>query len=191
MEHVEVEQKYALPDPAALVHRLTELDAVPLGENQQVDTYFNAPHRDFLAADIVSEWLRLRTETGQDTPATASINFKRWLPLGAPEATHCDEFESVLSDVDAVRKLLHALGFTEMVTVNKTRVQWRLGDVIVAMDTVAGLGSFVELEYAGEAASVTEATDALEESVSKIDVELGARHRQGYPHLLLDRQRPR
>jgi adenylate cyclase class IV len=57
------------------------------------------------------------------------------------------------------------------------------------MDTVADLGSFVELEYAGHAASVAEATDALEASVSKIDVKLGARHRQGYPHLLLERQR--
>ena len=76
-----------------------------------------------------------------------SINFKRWLPLGAAEATHCDEFESGV-DSEAVRKLLDALGFTQMITVDKIRRQWRLGDVIVAMDIVAGLGSFMEVEYA-------------------------------------------
>jgi len=189
VKHIEVEVKYSLPDPAVLVERLTELDAIPLGEHRQVDTYFNAPDRDFLAAEIVSEWLRLRTETGHGTPVRASVNFKRWLPLGSPEPTHCDEFESSVSDVDAVRKLLEALGCTEMVIVDKTRREWRLGDVIVAVDTVAGLGSFVELEYAGDALTVHDATRALEVSVSRIDAGLGTRHRRGYPHMLLDRKR--
>ena len=83
MKHIEVEVKYALPDPASLIERLAELDAVPLGEDRQVDTYFNAPHRDFLAGEIVSEWLRLRAETGDHSADRASINFKRWLPLDA------------------------------------------------------------------------------------------------------------
>ena len=189
MKHIEVEVKYSLPDPAGLIQRLTELDAVALGEHRQVDTYFNAPDRDFLAAEIVSEWLRLRSESGYGTPARTSVNFKRWLPLGSLEPTHCDEFESAVSDVDALRKLLEALGCTEMVIVDKTRREWRLGDVIVALDTVSGLGSFVELEYAGDALTVHEATQALEASVSKIDAALGTRHRRGYPHMLLDRER--
>lgn len=188
MKHIEVELKYSLPDPAVLVKRLTELDAVPLGEHRQVDTYFNAPARDFLAADIVSEWLRIRTETVHGTPARASVNFKRWLPLGSPEATHCDEFESAVSDQDAVRKLLEALGCTEMVIVDKTRREWRLGDTIVAVDTVARLGSFAELEYAGDAPTVHEAAQALEASVTKIGVGLGTRHRCGYPYMILDRE---
>jgi adenylate cyclase class 2 len=56
---------------------------MPLGEDRQIDTYFNAPHRDFLAGEIASEWLRLRTETSDHTAERTSINFKRWLPLGA------------------------------------------------------------------------------------------------------------
>ena len=189
MKHIEVEVKYSLPDPAALVQRLTELDAAPFGERRQVDTYFNAPGRDFLAADIVSEWLRIRTETGHGTSARTYVNFKRWLPLGSPEPTHCDEFESAVSDVDAVRKLLEALGCTEMIIVDKTRREWRLGDVIVAVDAVAGLGSFVELEYAGDALTVHDATQALEACLNKIGVGLGTRHRCGYPYMLLDRER--
>jgi adenylate cyclase class 2 len=188
MKHVEVEVKYSLPDPASLIERLAELEAVPLGEDRQVDTYFNAPHRDFLAGEIVSEWLRLRAETGDHSADRTSINFKRWLPLGAAEATHCDEFESGITDSEAVRKLLDALGFTEMITVDKLRRQWRLGDVIVAMDIVAGLGSFMEVEYAGNAQSVDEAARAVEASVSEIDVKLGDRDRRGYPYLLLNRQ---
>jgi adenylate cyclase, class 2 len=111
-----------------------------------------------------------------------------WWPSTSPSPTHCDEFESAVSDVDAVRKLLEALGCTQMIIVDKTRREWRLGDVIVAVDTVAGLGSFVELEYAGDALTVRDATQALEASLNKIGVGLGTRHRRGYPHMLLDRE---
>ena len=75
-----------------------------------------------------------------------------------------------------------------MITVDKIRRQWRLGDVIVAMDIVAGLGSFMEVEYAGNAQSVDEAARAVETSVSEIDIKLGDRDRRGYPYLLLNRQ---
>ena len=187
MKHVEVEVKYSLPDPDSLVQRLAELDAVPLGEDRQVDTYFNAPHRDFLAGEIVSEWLRLRTETGTRSAERTSINFKRWLPLGAAQATHADEFESGVTDSEAVRKLLEALGFTEIITVDKIRCQWQLADVIVAMDTVTGLGSYMEIEYAGDAETVDEAARAVEASVNQIDIKLGDQDKRGYPYLLLHR----
>jgi adenylate cyclase class 2 len=187
MKHIEVEVKYSLPDPESLIRRLADLDAVPLGQDRQVDTYFNAPHRDFLAGEIVSEWLRLRTETSDRTAERSSINFKRWLPLGAAEATHADEFESGITDREAVRKLLDALGYTEIITVDKIRRQWRLSDVIVAMDTVASLGSFIEVEYAGDAQTVDEAADAVHAAVSEIDVKLGDRDRRGYPYMLLNR----
>jgi adenylate cyclase class 2 len=76
MKHTEVELKFALPDHAALANRLSELGAEPLGEDRQIDTYFNAPHRDFLAPDVVSEWLRLRSQTRDGSHARTSINFK-------------------------------------------------------------------------------------------------------------------
>lgn len=136
----------------------------------------------------MSEWLRLRTETADHTADRNSINFKRWLPLGAAEATHADEFESGITDKEAVRKLLDALGYTEIITVDKIRRQWQLAGVIVAMDTVAGLGSFIEVEYAGDAQTVNEAVDAVHAAVSEIDVKLGDRDRRGYPYMLLNRQ---
>jgi adenylate cyclase class 2 len=56
------------------------------------------------------------------------------------------------------------------------------------MDTVAGLGSFIEVEYAGDAQTVNEAVDAVHAAVSEIDVKLGDRDRRGYPYMLLNRQ---
>lgn len=193
MKNTEVEIKHTLPDPDELRRRLHELDAISLGETRQVDLYFNAPHTDFLAADVVSEWLRLRTETTTSdeagTTGKASINFKRWHPVGAVKATHCDEYETGVDNAETLHHLLKALGYTEMVTVDKTRAQWRLPEVTVAVDTVANLGSFVEFEYDGDAATVEEATAALRATIDKIGVKLGGRDRRGYPYILLGRKR--
>jgi len=187
MQYTEVEVKYSLPDPAALARRMTELAAPLLGEYRQIDTYFNTRGRDFLASDIVSEWLRLRTETIPGSPAHSSINFKRWLPLGSREPSHCDEYESAVADVDAVRLLLEALGCTAMITVDKTRREWCLDDVKIALDTVNGLGDFIELEYAGDAPTVPEAAEVLSETITRLGMPFGQQHRCGYPHMLMDR----
>ena len=160
-----------------------ELGARKLDEKRQVDTYFNAPHRDFLEGQVVSEWLRIRDEGG----GRCSINFKRWHPVGAIESTHCEEYESSVGDDKALFKLLEALDFREMVTVDKTRERWQLDDVEVAIDQLADIGTFVELEFTGQSANVEQARNRLQEMVRRIGVELGERDGRGYPYMLLGR----
>jgi adenylate cyclase, class 2 len=185
MQYTEVEKKFRIDDPDTLRARLREMGARSSGTFHQVDQYYNPPHRDFLQPPIVSEWLRLRDQDG-----TTSINYKRWLPLGAERQTHCDEFESALADGEAVRRLLEALDFKEMVTVTKTREEFLLDDrLTIALDSVVGLGSFVEFEYRGHADSVERAHEELSQLIDELGVELGERDRRGYPYQLLGRQR--
>ncbi|HEY1835486.1 MAG TPA: class IV adenylate cyclase [Candidatus Saccharimonadales bacterium] len=184
MKHIEVEQKFHLQNHAELRDRLKKADAKRLRIEHQVDTYYNAPHRDFLAEPNVSEWLRLREEKD-----TSSITYKRWLPLKAKVKTHCDEFESELSDGEAMRKLLEALYFTELIVVDKRREEWQLTDVIIALDTIKDLGSFVEFEYHGDAKTVNEAHRRIEQCIAKLDAKLGDTH-TGYPHQLIAKRRP-
>lgn len=189
MRFTEVEQKYALPDPDALRKRLLELDAEnkPGSPARQVDTYYNAPHRDFLKPAVISEWLRIRRDA-----RGASINFKLWHPVGEVIKTHADEYESTVSDPEAVRHILEALGFTEMVTVDKTREEFVfMSDgppVVVAIDTIEGFGSFVEFEYHGDASTPQEATAELDLFLSDLGVKLGERVNRGYPHMMLGRE---
>lgn len=182
MKHIEVEQKYRLlSDPAALKAALIERDAEPGRPSHQIDTYYNAPHRDFLAPEHISEWLRVRVEDG-----TSSLNFKRWHPIEAAVKTHCDEFESTLSDAEAVQKLLDALDFTHLTTVDKVREEWHCQGIAVAFDTVAGLGTFIEFEYKdGDATTVAQATEILDAFIADLGATLGDRIHAGYPHLAL------
>jgi adenylate cyclase, class 2 len=182
VQYIEVEKKFALPDPSALKARLDELGAKPSEPTRQVDAYYNAPHKDFLAPEAISEWLRVRTDE-----RGSSINFKRWHPIAALVKTHADEYESAVSDVEAVRKLLEALDFRPLVTVDKTREEWTLRDIEVVFDHVKDAGDFVEFEFKGDAASVEDATARLEEFIASLEVELGEAISRGYPHILLGR----
>ncbi|GLY29835.1 class IV adenylate cyclase [Kineosporia sp. NBRC 101731] len=182
MDYIEVEKKFILPNAEKLRARLAATGAQPSDPVQQIDAYYNAPHRDFTAADTIDEWLRLRT-----SKRGASLNYKLWHPTGAQLKTHADEYESPVGDPEAIRRTLIALGFTPLVTVDKTRTIWELPDVEVALDQVAGAGDFVEFEYKGQADSIEKATATLDHLIGELSVELGDLVTRGYPHILLDR----
>ncbi|MDX8033418.1 class IV adenylate cyclase [Lentzea sp. BCCO 10_0856] len=183
MRYIEVEKKYALPDAEDLKAKLVNRGAKAGDPTNQVDSYHNAPHRDFTEPEAISEWLRVRT----DNEGNASINYKLW-PAGR---AHADEFESSVGDVEAIRRMLEALGFPPLVTVNKTREAWTLDDMEIAFDHVEGAGTFVEFEYKAEEAEQTPegALAYLDQFIAELDVELGEQIKRGYPHILLGRQR--
>ncbi|MEU1880823.1 class IV adenylate cyclase [Streptosporangium sp. NPDC020072] len=183
MKYTEVEQKYALSDPEALKTKLKGLHAVPGTATRQIDSYFNAPHRDFLKPEVVSEWLRIR-----ESDRGASANFKVWHPIEEKIKTHADEYETAVEDPEAIRLILATLGFTPLITVDKTREEWIVpGLVAVAFDTLADVGTFVEFEFKGAADSIDDATEQLDAFITALDVPLGERITRGYPHMLLGR----
>lgn len=116
---------------------------------------------------------------------SASVNLKRWHPLAAQIKTHCDEFESAVTDAEAIKRLLDALDFTHLTTVDKLREEWHTDDMAVAFDTVAGLGNYIEFEFKGEADTVEEATAKIDEFIAGLGIELADRINAGYPHLAL------
>jgi adenylate cyclase class 2 len=183
VQYLEVEKKFALPDPTALKAKLAELGAKPNEPTRQVDAYYNAPHRDFTAPEAISEWLRIRTEDHG-----SSINYKRWHPINALIKTHADEYETKIDDVEAIRRLLEALDFQPLITVDKTREEWILPDIEIVFDHVIGAGDFVEFEFKADTADVDDAINRLEEFIASLDVQLGEPVNRGYPHILLGRE---
>ncbi len=152
MKNIEIEQKYKVENAARLLEVL-ERDADYLYTEHQVDEYFNAPHRNFLAMgpqdgdsgpSKIVEWLRLRNADG-----VGSINYKFWHKDEQYIAHHCDEYESKVDDTEQVRRILLALNFASMVVVDKQRKAWKYKEYEVCIDTVKGIGEFVELEYKG------------------------------------------
>ncbi|MEF8853373.1 MAG: class IV adenylate cyclase [Haloarculaceae archaeon] len=135
----EVEMKVRA-DHDVVRNHLHGLDAVPGGTVVQVDTYYDAPHRDFAETD---EALRVRQERTEHDESTA-ITYKG--PLIDERSKSREEHQTRVQDRDAVEGILDGLGFEPAATVEKERERFDLNGYTVALDDVDGLGEFVEVE---------------------------------------------
>ena len=166
----EVEQKFPVADPAALEARLVGLAARFREPVEQVDRYFAHPCRDFVKTD---EALRLR-RVGDDVAATwkgpridSASKTRRELELGlAPVPPLPGGPRGGQATLDRWTELLEALGFRRVRDVAKrrraARVLWQGTEVEAALDRVAGIGDFLELELQAAAGEVPLATACIE-----------------------------
>jgi adenylate cyclase class 2 len=136
---LEIEIKMRSADNGRVERLLLEMGAALLGEHDQVDEYFNHPCRDFAETD---EALRLRMDSrGRMTYKGPKID--RFTKTR-------EEIELDIDDMDKMTLILVRLGFRQVAKVNKRRKEYLLDGVTASLDSVEGLGDFVELEVQGE-----------------------------------------
>jgi adenylate cyclase class 2 len=182
MKNIEIEIKVKVEDSQPL-QAFLEKNAKLVLEEHQIDEYFNAPHRDFVAAKPIKEWLRLRTENG-----SFSINYKNWhYDKEGESANHCDEYETKIANLDSLKNILNALGFTSLIVVDKLRKSWIYKDYEISMDTVKELGDYVELEYKGhdEKADPNKIAAEMMKFVEELGCGKVTKDKGGYPFALL------
>jgi adenylate cyclase class 2 len=193
MEHAqvyEVELKFRLDDAGAIERRLAALAARLCEPVEQIDRYFGHPCRDFARTD---EALRLR-RTGDDVAITwkgpridTATKTRRELELGLAQAAALPGDPQAAATIDRWTELLEALGFRQVCDVAKrrrtARVPWQGTEVEVAIDSVAGLGDYLELEVLARPGEVALARGTIESLAG----ELGCTHaeRRSYLELLL------
>jgi adenylate cyclase class 2 len=177
MSTYEVEVKFRVADLQALQAELRARGAEPLDEVCQEDCYLAHPSRDFARTD---EALRVRsvgdqaflTYKGPRVDAATKTRQELELPLGEGATPWL--------------ALLQALGFTPAGTVRKRRRTLRLGHgehrVLVALDDVEGLGSYVELELTAPEVGVAAARQALLDLAAQLGLQDG--ERRSYLELL-------
>jgi adenylate cyclase class 2 len=145
---LEVEMKFRVKDFSTLEQRLKEWQAKADEAQENADTYFNAPDRDFAKTD---EALRIRrigkenrvTYKGPKIDAQTKTRTEIEVPLAVGDQP-ADDFAN----------LLKHLGFRLVATVKKHRRIYHLHRqdfaVEVCLDEVANLGTFAELEIQAE-----------------------------------------
>lgn len=109
---------------------------------REIDMYFDGVSRDFKQTD---EALRLRSCRDLEGGGARTLLTYKGPKVDAASSTRT-EYETSVGDLETARKLLEALGFRPRFTVDKTRREFTLEGVTLCLDTVAGLGSFLELE---------------------------------------------
>lgn len=151
------------------------------------DTYYDAPHRAFEETD---EALRVRRRTprgdgDEGTATTARLTYKG--PLIEERSKTREEFETTVSDPDAVTSALDALGFSAAADIEKQRERFHVEGCTLTLDDVAGLGEFVEVEREVEVESeVAEARERAADLLRDLGLDPETQIRTSYLELVLD-----
>lgn len=181
MNNIEIEIQVNIENSKPLVDFL-EKSAQFKKENRQMDEYFSPAHRDFTSVRPVREWLRLRDSNGK-----YSINYKNFHYDENGKSLYCDEYESQIGDLNSLKKILEALNFKSLVAVDKIRKIWEYKDYEIALDSISGLGDFVEIEYIGKDEKVDpkKITQEMVGFLKNINCGKIKRNYVGYPFQLL------
>jgi adenylate cyclase class 2 len=123
--------------------KVAALGAKPLKVENHHDLYFNSPLRDFKVSD---EALRIRIkEEG------ARLTYKG--PKLDLETKSRLEWTVKIDDPLQMEQILVSLGFELSAEVRKRRTKYSFEDIVIALDEVEGLGSFLEAEAVGDDAN--------------------------------------
>ena len=148
---IEIESKFKISDDMTqsdLLAILKDQFIAPISSKRQIDTVFLLPEQ--VDAPIIpgSKIMRVRDvlnpETGELQRSLMTLKVEGQAKLVS------DEYEFVVSDGNAARQMLTALGWQEIVTVDKARLESKTEDYTICIDEVAKLGLFIELEVLTE-----------------------------------------
>ncbi|HEV8061251.1 MAG TPA: class IV adenylate cyclase [Gemmataceae bacterium] len=178
---VEVEIKYLAPSEGDFERQLGSLGAGFVTERQESDRYFNAPDRDFRQTD---EALRIRevgsavklTYKGPKRDLLTKTRTEIEVPLVGEEGA-----------AESMAQVLTSLGYRPVGSVRKSRRVYRLVlaefTAEICLDSIAGLGAYVELEIVVDEEQVDGAREALLRLAEKLG--LSNPERRSYLQLAL------
>jgi adenylate cyclase class 2 len=172
----EVEVKVPADHPPVR-EALANAGATHLGAVTQEDTYYNAPHRDFVETDEAVRIRRERDESGGETV----ITYKG--PKVDADSKSRTELETAVDDGDVLDGIFRKLGFEPVPTVCKERDRYELNGYTVSLDTVTDAGTFVEVET--EADAVPAARDGAFDVLETLGLDPDNQIRDSYLELVL------
>ncbi|SES75392.1 adenylate cyclase [Methanococcoides vulcani] len=171
---IEIEIKVRA-DHGPVRDRILGMGALKIRTEDHLDVYYNAPHRDFAETD---EALRLRSVNGG-----TRMTYKG-RKLDSVSKTR-EEFETPV-DGTAAKGILVSLGFFESGIVKKTRDIYRYDDITICLDSVEGLGEFVEVELVADS-DIDSHRELLFEFLESIGIKKEASIRTSYLEMLMEK----
>lgn len=181
MNEFEVEFKLECPHDVAKP-RLIDRGYEPLHCLEQVDQYYDAPHRSFVRTD---EALRIRRSTNlESAEETVSLTYKG--PRAETAAKSRIEQTVEVDSKSVLATLLEHLDFERAGTVTKERHQFTRGEFLATLDIVEGLGEYVELEVMADPDAIATGSRELEAELSVLGLADHPRIETSYLDLLGD-----
>lgn len=150
----------------------------------QEDDYYTPVHRNFVEPQFPFEWLRIGRRGERNI-----VTYKHWHPENGEVHTHCDEFETEISDKEQLENIFKVLDMKKLVTVKKTRNSFIYNEEFeVSLDIVDELGYYIEIEVLKDFGSIEEGIRRLNQFADKFGIDLKDRNHRGYPMILLEKK---
>ena len=118
------------------------------GKCRQFDVYYEPNFKEWEKDGKTMEALRIRT-----VDAKSTMNYKYIHREANP--IYNDEYESAIENSEQMEKILFAIGFHRLIEIDKTRQTYLYEDYEFDIESVVGLGDFLEVELKGENADVS------------------------------------
>lgn len=149
-----------------------------------IDDYFTPVHRNFLEPRYPFEWLSIRKRGGKTI-----LCYKHFHPENVENTTHCDEFETEITNPENLEKMFATLNFRKLITVEKEREVYLYKDEFeIALDDVKELGRFIEIEALKDLGGIEVTRNKLFELARTFGIDTSKESKRGYPHLLLKKK---
>lgn len=155
-DNTETELKLIIDSPEEVIQKLKKAGAKELGLLEQEDIIWDYAQKG-KSFDDKKQSLRLRLQLGEND-SRAIVTFKEASFVDLRGIKTRREYNIVVSDFDAMRKVLESIGFKKALVVRKKRRVFRLGDLEITVDELP-FGNYVELE--GEKRDIKEAIKKL------------------------------
>lgn len=136
----EIEIKARVADRAALLAKLKGLNMKLTEPINQRDQVFGLPGKRGGDGNSLP-WLRIRTET-----KGGMVRQIFTLKKSVTNQLDSIEHETEITDADELAKIIHHIGFAPYSDSTKTRQKAHDGNIEICIDTVDGLGDFIEAE---------------------------------------------
>ncbi|MDY6770475.1 MAG: class IV adenylate cyclase [Candidatus Nanohaloarchaea archaeon] len=167
------ELRATIDDPDDVAERLIEeAGAREIDVIEQRDTYFGL-------IDLYEDLGRFFLVRVREQDSTMMINYKSELEDGMWE-----EYETIINDPEAAKKIFERMGLDRVLEVSKTRRSYRLDGMRFHIDSIEDLGHFIEVKLDPDQTSVEEAKEVL----ASVGVEEQDMMENGYVTTLLRRK---
>ncbi len=174
--NIEVEIKVKIEDIEKFKIELKQLTTY-IKNKHQIDEYFTAHNEDFFAPKNPTKWFRIRRE-GEKT----GLHFHLAIHEGIK---HTKEYETNVENYEMMKKILEQLKFKHVVTVDKEREEYETDKLIITIDKIKDLGTFVEVEAKNKFETLEEARSACLGFIDNMDIKYELLDDVGYPMLIL------
>jgi len=179
---MEIEIKYFLPNYDAVKEYLDKHAKIDKIDVMQRDRYFMPAHEDYTWWETIDKRLRVRV-----TEHWSSVTFKHRHDNKNKGSFSCDDFETSIGNAEVFEAIFEKIGVKELITLDKKRTTYLYKQAEIALDFVAELGWFVEIESKWSFATIDSAQRHLFEVAQEIWVSKNKQDKRGYPYHLLEK----